>query len=264
MIGAAAVGYIKRRQANTTINYIKRRQANLTPGSCPASAREISQTLLRESDQTTWCLSNLPEPPIYWQWSPDGNRFAYALQDKKRPTRRLSGRMGYLEVNNFNWYVMNGDGSGHKRFSSPDPFWFTFSPDGQYAVYSTYNDYGRNKYEVVKIDNESLVCRYDQHNLWYYAGRPPCNAVKLKNGSIWDIEREANQGACEYHVTSWGWTKMLDERGCRTLLKNTDLAPTVTPAPTLPSITPVPPQPSTPSAYPGLPDAERSSSYPYP
>lgn len=200
------------------IAYFKRERVNLTPSPCSVEAREISQNVVQENEPKTWCLSGLTEPAIRWQWSPDGSQFAYALPDKDQPTRQLSGRMGYIEVNRLNWYIMNANGTGHKRFSTPDPFAFQFSPDGQYAVYSTYNDYGKSKHEVVKIRNESLVCRYELDNLWYHASQPPCDVITLKNGDLWDIKTEANRSACEFHVTSWGWSDSLEEWGCRELL----------------------------------------------
>ncbi|MFO7537551.1 MAG: hypothetical protein R6X32_05775 [Chloroflexota bacterium] len=243
-----------------TIAYIKKERAILTTGICPTSAPQTSQTIIRESDQTSWCLSGLSEPVIQWQWSPDGSLFAYALQDKDNPTRQLSGRWGYVEVTNLNWYVMNHNGSRHKSFSAPNPAWFTFSPDGQYAVYITYNDYGRTKQEIVKISNESLVCRYEQYNLWYSAGNPSCDGIKLKTGAIWNIEKEVNKSACTFHVTSWGWSNMLDERGCRLLLKDTDLVPTITPIPTA---IPIPTAPSMSTAYPEPADRDEPIS-PYP
>lgn len=232
------------------IVYIRKPQVNLTAGACPEKTPEISQTITRESDQTSWCLSGLPEQTIHWQWSPDEDHFAYALQDKSHPTRQLSGRMGYIKVDNLNWYVMNSDGSRHRRFSAPDPFWFTFSPDGQYAVYSTYNDYGQSKFEVVKIRSNSLVCRYERFNLWYHEGQPTCNSVELENGGIWDIETEINRDACEFHVTTWKWADWLEDHGCRELLQGTGLVPTPMPSPN-------------PGAYPVLPANDKSAS-PYP
>ena len=122
------------------------------------------QTIERKTDNTTWCLSNLPRTAVHWQWSPDNSRFAYALQDENNPTRQLSGRWGYAEIDNLNWYVMNGTGGWHKRFSEPNPYFFSFSPDGQYAEYSTYNDYGNSKIEIVKVANGALVCQ--QFSVW--------------------------------------------------------------------------------------------------
>jgi hypothetical protein len=203
--------------------YFKIKQVNLTVGPCPTGAREISQNIEQENEHTTWCLSGLTRPAIRWQWSPDGSQFAYALPDKHQPTRQLSGRFGYTEVDHLNWYIMNANGTRRRRFSAPDPFGFQFSPDGQYAVYSTYNDYGKSQNEIVEIRSESLVCRYERNNLWYNTAQPPCDAIRLKNGDLWDIKTEVNRSACEFYVTSWGWHENLEANGCRELLKGTSV-----------------------------------------
>ncbi|MEJ2750115.1 MAG: hypothetical protein P8183_19750 [Anaerolineae bacterium] len=229
------------------IVYFQRRQVNLTSGACPVETAEINQSIVRKSDQTTWCLSGLTEQAIQWQWSPDGERFAYALQDKKDPTRQLSPREGYTEVANLNWYVMNSDGSRHKRFSAPDPYQFQFSPDGQYADYVTYDDYGHTKHEIVSIRTSWLICRFETYNGWYSESKPPCNTVQLKDGTLWNIQAEVNRVACVYYVTYWKWDEDAEENGCRELLAGTELVPTVTP---IPSPYPTPTHTSTATPYP--------------
>jgi hypothetical protein len=199
---------------------------SLTSGACTSSEKPVYQTIERETDHTIWCLSNLRRSAIRWQWSPDNSRFAYALQDKFRPTRQLSGRWGYIHVDNLNWFVMSATGFGHKRFSTPDPFGFSFSPDGQYATFAVYNDYGTTRYEIVKISGGQVVCRYHRYNLWYGEDDPPCEGVKLKDGRIWNIKEDVNRSACEYHVRDLGWPDFLKENGCEDLLAGTDLSPT--------------------------------------
>lgn len=235
---------------------------SLTTGECTSQEKPIYQTIERKTDNTTWCLSGLPRTAIHWQWSPDNGRFAYALQDKNNPTRQLSGRWGYAEIDNLNWYIMKGTGGGHRRFSEPDPHFFSFSPDGQYAEYSTYNDYGKNKYVIVKIANNHLICRYELYNLWYSEGTPPCNNIKLRDGTIWDIRTEQNRDACEYHVTAWQWFDQLEKQGCRELLKGTDLVPTLTP-PSYPYPAPVLQEEATPYlSYPAPIVQEETTPYP--
>lgn len=183
---------------------MRQRQVQLTKGSCPNSAAETNYTFTRETDNTTWCLSNLSETPIFTHWSQDGSRMAYAFRDKTNPSRQLSPRWGSIYVDNLNWYLINSDGSGHRRFSIPEPHTFHFSPDGQYADYSTYNDYGQTKSKIIKIEDGSLICEYSNGNLWYYEGIPPCNDILLKNGELWDIESKENRAACQYWVDMYG------------------------------------------------------------
>ncbi|GAB4267743.1 MAG: hypothetical protein Kow0080_10040 [Candidatus Promineifilaceae bacterium] len=211
--------------AIAVITHYKNVRVMLIPGKCPPSLnKNTGQTIIRESDQTTWCLLGVTEPIIRWQWSPDNSHFAYAIQDKHNPSRQLSGRWGYINVESLNWFVMNTSGFSAKRFTIADPHYFTFSPDGEYAIISRYADYGRNKYDVVEISNERIICRYERFNLWYYKGEPPCDDISLKNGERWDIKAETNREACEFHVSSWGWNDYLIENGCVEALQGTGLA----------------------------------------
>lgn len=220
---------------------------SLTSGACATEERPLYQTIIRETDSTTWCLSGLPRTAIRWQWSPDRRFFAYALQDKNNPTSHLSGRWGYAEIDLLNWYIMNADGTGHRQFSAPDPHYLRFIANGEYAEYTTYNDYGRSEHEVVNIPDGSLVCRYNLYNLWYSEGKPPCSNIQLSNGTMWDIKTERTRSACEFHITSVGWFDQLNYHNCRELLAGTDLVPPPTPTPPPYPIETQPPEPAQPS-----------------
>lgn len=213
----------------------------LQSGACTSKDSPVHQTLVRKTDNTYWCLSGLHRKAIRWQWSPDHHLFAYALQDQTQPVRRLSGRHGYIEVDNLNWYIMNANSTRHRRFSEPDPFYFSFSADVQYAVYTTYNDYGNTKREIVKVSNGSLVCRYGTYALWYTEGVPPCDNVRFRNRSLWDIQAEYDRRACEYYRLDSGWRDPATNQYCRELLKGSPLVPTVTPIPSpYPAVSPTP------------------------
>lgn len=191
---------------------------SLAEGACSIINSENAQEIIRESDETAWCLSGVAQPVIDWQWSPDGELLAYAVADANNPERQLSGRWGYAKLPNYNWYLLDANGANHRRFRAPEPFGFSFSQDGQYATFPTYSDYGTTRVEVIHVRSEKLVCRYSSFNLWYSEEEPPCPAIQLKNGEIWDIRTETNRSACEYHVENWGWSEHLEQNGCRELL----------------------------------------------
>jgi hypothetical protein len=124
--------------------------------------------------------------------------------------------------------VIDADGSNYKRFARPDPYYFTFSPDGQYASYRNHAYDIASHREVISVETEDLICRYGIYSVWYFEENPPCDGVKLKDGSIWDIQSEVNFDGCKYFVSNWGWNETIEENGCRELLAGTDLVLTPT------------------------------------
>ena len=237
-----------------------RRPVTLNTGECCLFSGIVDQTLVRESDNTTWCLSGVRREAIYWQWSPDNGRFAYALQDENEPSRQIKGG---TNLPNLNWYIMDANGSDHKRFSRPDPYYFTFSSDGQYAKYRDRSYDITTYYEVISVETEDLICRYGVYSVWYFEENPSCKDVKLKDGSIWDIESEVDFNGCKYYVSTWGWSDQMERNGCRELLAETDLVLTPTSDYSAPRFIDLTSQPTpTPKSYPVPVATEVPETYP--
>ena len=179
--------------------------ATLKSGECDSNQSKAT-IILRETDHSTWCLNNLRGTPIATQWSDDGSTFAYAIVNSSDSSRRKQFKGASWEVPNYQWYVIEIESGNQFRLKLPEPNSFSFSPDGQYAViHNRMTDLGAGSIsDIYKIDPPSFVCKYSVYNLFYGEGNQPCTNIVLKDGTIWDVEREVNKRACEYHVGQWG------------------------------------------------------------
>ena len=131
----------------------------LTKGEClPNWLNAI--TITGSDGLTRMCLSGEDKKPLYWYWSPDGSRLAYALLNDTITFSPVDVRHGYVRNPATYWFVIDADGKNQQRFPPADNKGFSFSADGQYAeVTALCNDLqGSCRINVYRIDKIEIVC----------------------------------------------------------------------------------------------------------